>query len=108
MTFYCYTREVSRFRRMVEGQAPSNFLWCYSLGGKEDHLLDLERDRHADVFPTAEMAEAAGYSTQEEDDRLCVLHPNHRIAVLVNNIPHLVRRQGQETFATLEAGRRRG
>ena len=47
----------------------------YSLGGKEDHLVDRERDRHCDVFPSVEAARAAGYMPQSEDDRLCVTLP---------------------------------
>src|SRR5690606_4735345 len=31
--FYCYTKAVSRFRRLVEPDPPPNFLWVYSLGG---------------------------------------------------------------------------
>lgn len=110
VTFYCYTREVSRFRRIVEqpGACPANFLYCYSLGGLEDHLVDLEVDRHADVFPSLDAAIAAGYSSQHADDRLCVTSPNHRVAVVVNNIPHLRARQGDETFASLERRRRAG
>ena len=30
--FYAYTKEVSRFRRLVEPDPPPNFLWVYSYG----------------------------------------------------------------------------
>lgn len=30
--FYAYTKEVDRFRRLVEPDPPSNFLWVYSYG----------------------------------------------------------------------------
>ena len=42
--FYAYTKEVSRMRR-VASDAPDNFLVCFSLGGREDHLLDLTEGR---------------------------------------------------------------
>ena len=100
--FYCYTREVERFRRLVEPAAPANFLWVYSLGGKEDHLIDRDRDRHCDVFPSEEAAEEAGYVSQSADDRLCVTLRTNRVAVIANNIPHLKRRQGNHTFAELQ------
>ncbi|MFZ3491621.1 GP88 family protein, partial [Streptomyces sp. 5.8] len=29
--FYCYTKAVSRFQRLVVPNPPENFLWCYSL-----------------------------------------------------------------------------
>ncbi|WNI20170.1 hypothetical protein RLT57_32035 (plasmid) [Streptomyces sp. ITFR-21] len=41
----------SGFQKLVKQDAPDNFLWCYSLGGREDHLIDLAHERHADVFP---------------------------------------------------------
>jgi len=102
VTFYCYTREVERFRRLVEPDPPENFLWVYSLGGREDHLIDRETDRHCDVFPSEEAAVAAGYLSQSADDRLCVTLPTNRVAVIANNIPHLRRRQGDHTFAELQ------
>lgn len=103
--FYCYTKSVTLFRNYVEGGgAPANFLWCYSLGGKEDHLLNLDVDRHADVFPSREALEGAGYSDQEANDLLCVLHPNHRVGIVANRIPHFVKRQGEHTFGQIEAG----
>jgi hypothetical protein len=29
----------------------SNLIICYSMGGRQDHLIDVTVDRHADVFP---------------------------------------------------------
>lgn len=81
--FYAYTKEVSRFRRLVEGQAPANFRWVFSLGGREDHLLDLDVDRHADVFPDEEAIAAAGYTSQA------------------------AHKQGDGTFGTIEASKHR-
>ena len=102
--FYSYTKSVQVFRNVAEGGgAPANFLWCYSLGGKQDHLLDLDVDRHADVFPDADAIEAAGYADQTANDLLCVLHPNHRIGIPTNNIPAFRKRQGDRTFGQMEA-----
>jgi len=99
--FYCYTKAVDRFRRLVEPDPPSNFLWCYSLGGKEDHLLDLATERHAEVFPGTAELEAAGYSDQTASDLLAVLGPK-RVGIPANRIPHLLKRQGSETFGSLQ------
>lgn len=99
--FYCYTKSVSLFRAVIGW--PTNFLWCYSLGGREDHLLDLSFDRHAEVFPTVEALHAAGYFDQEANDLLCVLAPDHRIGIVANRIPHLRRAQGTRTFGELES-----
>lgn len=100
--FYCYTKSVSRFRRLVEPDPPENFLWCYSLGGKEDHLLDLESDRHADVFPGVEELEKAGYTDQTESDLLSVLSESPKVGIPANRIPMLLKRQGDETFSSLQ------
>nr|WP_238598477.1 hypothetical protein [Saccharothrix sp. ALI-22-I] len=70
-----YTKEVSRFRRLVEPDPPANLLWVFSLGGKEDHLIDFDRDRVADVFPAEDRIVGAGWHSQFLDDRLAVLGP---------------------------------
>lgn len=103
--FYAYTKEVSRFRRLVEPRAPINFRWIYSLGGREDHLLDLDRDRHAEVFPDESAIADAGYRSQEESDLYAVLLPTVRIGIPANNIRHFKKRQGSETFGSLQSGR---
>jgi hypothetical protein len=115
VTFYAYTKSVDRFRRRVEPDPPANFLWVYSLGGKEDHLIDLEHDRHADVFTDDAAMAAAGYSSQEESDLLAVYGPP-KVGIPANNIRHLRKRQGEETFGSIQretderarARRRRG
>ncbi|RLU82094.1 hypothetical protein CTZ27_31285 [Streptomyces griseocarneus] len=103
--FYCYTKEISRFKRLVEPGAPENFLWCYSLGGREDHLIDTGTERHADVFPDVEALIIAGYSDQTESDLLSVLSESPLVGIPANRIPHLLKRQGQETFGSLQRAR---
>ncbi|MEU9744827.1 GP88 family protein [Streptomyces niveus] len=103
--FYCYTKEISRFQRLVKQDAPDNFLWCYSLGGREDHLIDLAHERHADVFPDIEPLIAAGYSDQTESDLLAVLSESPLVGIPANRIPHLLKRQGSETFGSLQRAR---
>lgn len=103
--FYCYTKEVSRFRRLVEPVAPVNLRWIYSLGGKEDHLLDLKTERHADVFPTAEALDASGYTDQSASDLIAVLAPAVRIGIPANNHQHIRRRMGEQTFGTIQTRR---
>lgn len=103
--FYAYTKEVPRFRTLVEGNAPVNFRCLYSLGGKFDHLLDLDRDRHADVFPDMETLEDAGYIDQTESDLLCVLAPTTRVGIPANNIRHFRKRQGSRTFGDIQRDR---
>jgi len=98
VTFYCYTKEVSLFKRIVEGLAPDNFKWLYSMGGLEDYLIDRENDRHAEVFPNAQALEAAGYFNQESSDLLAIQAPSNKIGIVANNIPSFKKKQGDLTF----------
>ena len=94
--FYAYTKEVA----MVKSYAlPSNFVIIYSMGGKQDHIVDKDNDRHADVFPSLEALLEAGYSDQEESDLLAATLPTTRIGIVVNNIKHLQKKQGDKTFS---------
>jgi len=47
VNFYAYTKEIRRFRRLVEPDPPPNFRWVYSYGGTDDRLLDADIDRVA-------------------------------------------------------------
>lgn len=102
--FYAYTKEVSLTKRL-EPEFPSNLLICYSMGGREDHLLDLDMDRHADVFPDLEAIEDAGYMSQHESDLLCVLLPTTRVGIPQNNIPHFRKKLDGRTFSEAQAER---
>ena len=100
--FYAYTKEVEMVKRH---ELPSNFVIIFSMGGTQDHLIDIENDRHAEVFPSMEALEEAGYTNQEQSDLLAATLPTNKIGIVVNNIPHLKKKQGQETFGTLQAAR---
>lgn len=95
VTFYTYTKEVSMFKRL---NVPMNFIVIYSLGGREDHLIDKEKDRHSEVFADMESMIAAGYYDIAEDDKQAAINPNHKVGLYRNNIPHLVKKQGSKTF----------
>lgn len=102
--FYAYTKEVSRMRAVeAEGLVPVNFRYLFSLGGKEDHLVDRDADRHADVFPTLTALREAGYVDQTDSDLLAVLLPTTRVGIPANNIPHFKKRMGEQSFSQVEA-----
>jgi len=68
--FYAYTKMVPMFKKLkAEGMLPDNFTVIYSQGGKFDHLIDTENDRHSRVFSTEEDCIEAGYTLNEEDDK---------------------------------------
>jgi hypothetical protein len=95
-TFYCYTKEVERFRRIVEPDPPANFIWVYSYGGRWDDLIT-DDDRRADVFPTREALEAAGFHDQEDSDLLAIYGPK-AVGIVVNNHPGAVRAMQDKSF----------
>lgn len=96
--FYAYTKEVEMLKGILP---PPNFRIIYSKGGLQDHLIDNDLDRHADVFPSVEALEAAGYLDQEENDLLAVLLDTTRIGIVANNIKRFRKKQGEQTFAQL-------
>lgn len=107
--FYAYTKEVSRFRRLLgeRGEkAPVNFRYLYSMGGKEDHLVDPDVDRHADVFPDSDAIVEAGYEDQSANDLYAITLPTTRVGIPSNNIPAFRKRLAGRTFAELEEDRR--
>lgn len=100
--FYAYTKEVTMVRE--HGPLPANFLICFSLGGKEDYLLDLSEggDRHAEVFQSLAELEDAGYTDQDAHDLLCVVAPSTRVGIVANNIPAVNRKLDGRTFGEAE------
>lgn len=100
--FYSYTKELNRFRRMVEPDPPPNFKWVYSYGGRQDATLIQPKDRVVDVFPDAATLDAAGYHSQQASDLLAVDGPAP-VGIPANNIPHFLKRQGDRTFRTWQA-----
>ncbi|MEU5727939.1 MULTISPECIES: GP88 family protein [Streptomyces] len=102
VNFYAYTKEVARFRALVEPDPPDNFLWVFSFGGTQDTALDPERDRVADVFPDEESITAAGWHSQEASDLLAVLGPR-LVGIPANRIPHFLKRLNGRTFRSWQA-----
>ena len=64
-----------------------NFRIIFSYGGLQDHLIDRDRDRNADVFPDLPSLLAAGYTDQEENDVLAAIMPNNKVGIVQNNLP---------------------
>jgi len=103
--FYAYTKAVRRIRRVVaEEGKPDNLDYRFSLGGTEDHLLDLATDRHADVFPDVASLEAAGYLDQSASDLLAA-RADVKVGMPANRMPALLKRQGQASFGELQQAR---
>jgi hypothetical protein len=102
VTFYCYTKEVALFKRVVESNCPVNFRYLYSLGGKQDHLIDKSKDRHAEVFPNDAAILDAGYQNQEASDLLAITLPTNKIGIPANNIRHFNKKLAGRTFGEVQ------
>ncbi|MDX8030996.1 hypothetical protein SK803_12275 [Lentzea sp. BCCO 10_0856] len=100
--FYAYTKEVSRFRALVEPDPPPNFLWVYSYGGTQDAALNPAVDRVADVFPDEAAIAEAGWASQEASDLLAVLGPR-LVGVPANRIPAYLKRLDGRRFSEWQA-----
>lgn len=105
VTFYCYTKEVSMFKRVLAEGCPGNFKYLFSMGGKEDHLIDKENDRHAEVFPDDAAILDAGYMNQDASDLLAITLPTNKIGIPQNNIPQFRKRLAGKTFGELQKER---
>lgn len=102
--FYAYTKEVEMAKRLQNAKdlMPKNLVFIYSMGGKQDHLIDREHDRHCDVFPSLEALEAAGYTDQASSDLMAPLLDGHRLGIVANRLPSLRKRQGDRSFSAIQ------
>ena len=99
--FYAYTKEITLFRSIPEVDLTPNFRYLFSTGGLEDHLIDPDKDRHADVFPTPEAITDAGYQSQDANDLLAVSLPTPRVGITANNIRHFNKKINGRRFSEL-------
>lgn len=97
--FYAYTKEVNMFKNELVGKLPSNFITIFSFGGRQDHLIDREVDRHSDVFPNYDDMIKEGYNDIGDDDKQSAINPNHKVGLYRNNIKHFIKKMGDRTFS---------
>jgi len=66
--FYSYTKMVKMFKETLENEIPDNLTLIYSYGGKQDYLINEEKDRHSKVFKSMEDLIESGYHPTVESD----------------------------------------
>jgi hypothetical protein len=93
-------------KHVTESACPPNFKYLFSMGGKEDHLIDLENDRHAEVFKDDAAILDAGYGNQDASDLLAITLPTNKIGIPANNIKHFNKKMAGRTFGELQRERR--
>ncbi len=69
--FYTYTKMVQMLKEHAPYRTP-NFTVIYSMGGKQDGMIDLESDRHSRVFQSVDELHKSGYIDASHDDVLAL------------------------------------
>ena len=98
--FYAYTKEVAMVIE-YQGIMPDNLRILFSYGGRQDNLINRDKHRHADVFPTLQALQEAGYFDQSDNDLLAVTAPTNRIGIVANNLPVANKRFDGRTMSAL-------
>lgn len=96
--FYAYTKQIHMFKIEITDH-PENFVLIYLFGGKLDHMIDRENDRHSDVFTDYAKLVDANYFDVSKDDSLAAKNPNKKIGLYVNNIPHVFKKMKHKSFS---------
>jgi hypothetical protein len=82
--FYAYTKSHSFIRGNFA--IPENFDLIFSLGSKNDQLIDQDSERHSKIFQSMEEMTAAGYSDSSYLDLNATkwITANHKIGLLIH------------------------
>lgn len=65
--FYAYTKSI-KFFKDNKVKKPTNLKIIFSEGSKTDQLINTAKDRHARIFKSAELLNAAGYIDASNND----------------------------------------
>lgn len=81
--FYAYTKRVKLLKDNWN-MLPDNMTIIFSLGGKEDHLIDQKIDRHSKIFNSIEELNNSGYIDTSYNDSNAVNKNNHNIGLVIH------------------------
>ena len=77
--FYAYTKSIKFF---IDGlKLPKNLKIIFSEGSKTDNLINVNKHRHARIFKSKELLQAAGYINASEND-LKAITSNKRVGLV--------------------------
>lgn len=79
--FYAYSKSIPL---LINERMPSNFTLIMSEGGKADHMINHEINRHARIFKTESDLLAAGYINASHDDLVAINKDNHKIGLVIH------------------------
>lgn len=84
VTFYAYSKQVKMVKDF--GPLPTSFRVIFSFGGKQDHLIDVNKDFHSRVFESLVDLVDAAYSNGTLDDRIASSGLNNKIGLVYHGV----------------------
>ena len=81
--FYAYTKQVKLLKDNWS-KKPSNLTIIFSLGGRQDNLIDQNVDRHSKIFKTLDELNASGYIDTSDDDSNAINPDNNKIGLVIH------------------------
>jgi len=82
--FYAYTKSKILFDRLRKIDIPQNFTIIYSLGSKNDHLINESKDRHSKIFNSELDLLKAGYINASKNDLIAISKESHKIGLVIH------------------------
>ncbi len=82
--FYAYTKSKILFDRLRKIDIPENFTIIYSLGSKNDDLINLKKDRHSKIFDSLEEMQKQGYINASNNDLIAIDQTTNKIGLLIH------------------------
>jgi len=80
VTFYAYSKQVKMIQDF--GDLPSSFRVIFSYGGKQDELIDIEKNYHSKVFDSLESLLESGYVDGTLDDMIAAIGTSTKIGLV--------------------------
>lgn len=80
VSFYAYSKQVEMIK--TYGKLPVSFRVIFSFGGKQDSMIDLERDFHSKVFESLDQLTNQGYTDGTLDDMIAALCNSKKIGLV--------------------------
>jgi len=84
IVFYGYTKRIDIFKDIGMHPLPKNLKLIFSYGGKLDHLINPNEDRHSYIFGDIESLERSGYHNATHNDLEALYEDNHRIGLVIH------------------------
>lgn len=84
VVFYAYTKSKILFDRLRQIDIPQNFTIIYSLGSKNDNLIDTSKHRHSKIFNSEKELLKAGYINASKNDLIAISKKSNKIGLIIH------------------------